>query len=382
MNALVAPLRRFTIRTRMLGAVVMVMTMFVLFGAAVLLAGAEIAEINKRFIGHALHELESASRVKEHMAALRLVEKQMVIDYDDGVTVLKLRERWAAELAATRKSLQSLLEGEEDADNAAVRAALERLAAYEKGLEAVLLNMQNGSYDNARAADRMLARPQAEIGAAEEHVAKVLEIVRGEVGATRAELERMMTALQWALAGALLLVLAVVAPLTLANSRSITGPIARAREAALAIASGDLTRRIEVVGRDESADLLAALARMEAGLARLVHDLHNASQSRRWPASRWPAATPTSPRAPSRPPATCNEAASALTSCPPRSTRRRSRRAAPASWPAPRAAWHSAAAKSSARWWRRWARSAPARAASPTSSAPSTASPSRRTSWR
>ncbi|MFO1297035.1 MAG: methyl-accepting chemotaxis protein [Rubrivivax sp.] len=279
MNALVAPLRRFTIRTRMLGAVVMVMTMFVLFGAAVLLAGAEIAEINKRFIGHALHELESASRVKEHMAALRLVEKQMVIDYDDGVTVLKLRERWAAELAATRKSLQSLLEGEEDADNAAVRAALERLAAYEKGLEAVLLNMQNGSYDNARAADRMLARPQAEIGAAEEHVAKVLEIVRGEVGATRAELERMMTALQWALAGALLLVLAVVAPLTLANSRSITGPIARAREAALAIASGDLTRRIEVVGRDESADLLAALARMEAGLARLVHDLHNASQS-------------------------------------------------------------------------------------------------------
>ncbi|MBL8345332.1 MAG: HAMP domain-containing protein, partial [Rubrivivax sp.] len=263
----------------MIGAVAMVLGMFALIGVAALLAGAKIREINHDFMGHSVHELETIARVKDHLALMRLLEKQMVIDYEDGVAVLKLREQWQAELKSTRDALQGLLRGEDDEDNVVARQALEHIARYEKGLEGVLQNMQNGAYDNSRAADRMLARPKAEIASAEQAVARISQIVRKEVAATQADFDRTMNGLLIAFCAALLVVLGVVAPLTMLNSRSITAPIAEAREAALAIAGGDLTRPIVPVGSDEASDLLAALARMQGGLARLVGEVHSASDS-------------------------------------------------------------------------------------------------------
>ncbi|MBI5721858.1 MAG: HAMP domain-containing protein [Burkholderiales bacterium] len=278
MTSLVGLLRRFTIRTRMVGAVAMVLSMFALFGGATLLAGGKIRQINQQFMD-SVQALEDTARIKEHLTAMRLAEKQMVIDYEDGVAVLKLRETWQAEFAATRKALERLLEGAQDENNPLAREALARMAAYQKGLETVLQNMQNGSYDNSRAADRMLARPKAEIAAAEQAVGRIARALHDEVAAARARFERTMRELLIAFGAALLLVLGIVAPLTMLNSRSITAPIAEAREAALAIAGGDLTRRIVAEGRDEAADLLAALARMQQGLATLVGEVHSASDS-------------------------------------------------------------------------------------------------------
>jgi methyl-accepting chemotaxis protein len=257
----------------------MVLCMFALLGVAVLLAGAKVRELNRSFMGHSIHELQTLGRAKDHLASARLAEKQMVIDYEDGVAVLKLRERWQAELKATKEALEALLPGEEDEDNAVARQALAHLASYEKGLEGVLQNMQNGAYDNSRAADRMLARPKAEIAGAEQAVARIAQIVRAEIAATQADFDRTMNGLLVAFGAALLIVLGIVAPLTMLNSRSITAPIAEAREAALAIAGGDLTRHIVPEGRDEASDLLAALARMQEGLALLVGEVHSASDS-------------------------------------------------------------------------------------------------------
>ena len=277
MEQLVGVLRRFTIRTRMIGAVGMVLGIFALVGLAAVAAGSKIGELNRSFMAHSVHEMQSAASIRQHLAAMRLAEKQMVIDYEDGVAVLKLRETWAAELAATRKSLQALLEGEEDGDNGLAREALARLVTYEKGLVAVLQNMQNGAYDNARAADRMLSQPKAEVAAAEAAITKIEETVRVEVAKVQADFDGTMTMLLVAFGGVTLLVIVVVAPLTLLNSRSITTPIAQASAAAQSIAGGDLTRRIESRGGDEAADLLGALARMQAGLSRLVGDVHRAS---------------------------------------------------------------------------------------------------------
>ncbi|MCW5636991.1 MAG: HAMP domain-containing protein [Rubrivivax sp.] len=278
MKSLTGALRRFTIRTRMLGAVGIVITMFVLFGAAMWLAGTKIRYLYHELTLHSMHELESVATLKQHLAAMRLAEKQMVIDYEDGVAVLKLRETWVAELTAARKALEGVLEGPDDEDNVPAREALTHLAAYQKGLEAVLQNMQNGSYDNARAADRMLARPKADIAAAEAAVARVLAIAQGEAQQAQAGFDQTLNMLGVTFGLGLLAVLGIVAPLTLLNSRSITEPIERARRAALAIAGGDLAQQIESEGRDESAELLAALASMQASLSRLVGDVHAASE--------------------------------------------------------------------------------------------------------
>ena len=59
--------------------------------------------------------------------------------------------------------------------------------------------------------------------------------------------------------GVLVLVAAVIVPTTLMNSTSITQPIERARDAARAIAQGDLTQSVHDDGSDEVNELLKAL---------------------------------------------------------------------------------------------------------------------------
>jgi methyl-accepting chemotaxis protein-1 (serine sensor receptor) len=62
-------------------------------------------------------------------------------------------------------------------------------------------------------------------------------------------------------------------------SRRITRPVDDAVSVAEAIAGGDLTRQVRVVGRDEIAQLLKALGKMQGSLAGLVSNVRSNSES-------------------------------------------------------------------------------------------------------
>ena len=62
-------------------------------------------------------------------------------------------------------------------------------------------------------------------------------------------------------------------------TRSITGPIGRAVQVATTVAAGDLSSRIVVRGKDETAQLLQALARMNDSLATIVGQVRTSSES-------------------------------------------------------------------------------------------------------
>jgi methyl-accepting chemotaxis protein len=62
-------------------------------------------------------------------------------------------------------------------------------------------------------------------------------------------------------------------------TRSIVWPIQRAVELASTVAEGDLSSRIDVEGKDETAQLLRALGRMNDNLARIVGQVRNSSDS-------------------------------------------------------------------------------------------------------
>ncbi len=74
-----------------------------------------------------------------------------------------------------------------------------------------------------------------------------------------------------------MLVLAML--LAWAITRSITSPIGEAVAIAKRVASGDLTSNIEPKGRDEAAELLAALREMNDGLGRMVLQIRSGSES-------------------------------------------------------------------------------------------------------
>ncbi len=279
MNTPLTLMRSFSIRHRMWGAIAAVLSLFGLVGAVGLAGGWQIKSLNESFMEHSVHEVEAVASIRFHLGQVRLLEKQMVIDYDTPENQAKLRAAWAKEIAATGQALQSLISGEEDEDNAPAREALERLAAYGKRCEPVLNNIQNGGYDSARIADRMLERAKEEVTVVERNVERIAGIVTAEAASTLEASQAAMQRVLFYFLATLVLVVLVVWPLTLLNSRSITSPIAYAAKVAESISRGDLTNPIRLEGRDEASTLLASLAHMQASLRGVVGQVHESSQS-------------------------------------------------------------------------------------------------------
>jgi hypothetical protein len=94
MSALFGFMRRFSIRLRMQGAIAIVLVLFVLVGAAGLVGGRQLMELNEEFMVHSVSEAQHVSDLRASLGQLRQLEKNMVIDYEDGVKVLAHREAW------------------------------------------------------------------------------------------------------------------------------------------------------------------------------------------------------------------------------------------------------------------------------------------------
>jgi methyl-accepting chemotaxis protein len=84
---------------------------------------------------------------------------------------------------------------------------------------------------------------------------------------------------QAALAAIVVAALALGVAAALVITRSIVVPVQQAVQLAATVADGDLSRRIEVQGRDEPARLLQALGHMNDNLARIVGQVRESSDS-------------------------------------------------------------------------------------------------------
>jgi methyl-accepting chemotaxis protein len=272
-------MRHFSIRLRMHAAIAVVLGLFALVGGIGLLGGRHIAMLNSDFMQHIVKEVHNVGDARHNLGEVRRHEKDMVIHYEDGVAVLKAREAWAAALARARAGFNAMLEGDEDADNPLARDALQQLAAYETATAKVLQQIQNGAYDTALAADKMLARAKQHVSAVEAHLTAIDKIVASESASAQAAIAATMQQLMWLFLATLGAVVTLVAPLTLLNSRAIIAPMQQARDLALAIAQGDLTRPVQAEGRDEAAELLRALAQMQTALGSLVGEVRHASEN-------------------------------------------------------------------------------------------------------
>ena len=274
-----ALLRSLTIRTRMLGAIAVVVGSFLVLGAAGLAGGLKLKSLNAEFMQHSVHEAELVAEIRGALGELRRHEKDMVIDYEHAESVRKHRQAWTATIERLSTLLAELREGEDDEDNVLAGQAIERLEAYRKESTPVIERIESGMYDTSRVADKLLARAKDHVGAVAEAIDKIAAIVKNEAAQTQREFEATMERIALAFAALLGVIVLFVIPATLANSRSIVAPIERARGIAERIATGDLSEPIEAAGRDEASALIASLARMQESLHRLVGELHQSTGS-------------------------------------------------------------------------------------------------------
>ena len=263
-------MRSFTIRTRMLGAIAVVLGLLGLVGGAGLWSLHRMQEANDDLVEHSFAESMALARLKVALADVSRNEKDMLIFYDKAARAQQAKARWAASMEQVRGHMAKMLEGEEDADNLVIRDMQKQLAQYVTLANPVVAQMEAAVFDGVTAPFGLLGRAHEQYNLMIEGLARIEKIVVDELEATRAK-DAATRQTAYVLFGvAVLLAVVIVVPTTVANMQSICQPLERAERLASGIAAGDLTQAVADQGRDELAALMRALDSMQASLARTV----------------------------------------------------------------------------------------------------------------
>jgi methyl-accepting chemotaxis protein len=272
-------MRHFTIRTRMIGAIAVVLVLLAVVGGSGLWGMARLSAVAHDFSAHAFQETVTLSQLKASMGEMIRHEKDMVIAYEKPELVAAAKTRWQAAHAAALQRMQGMLEGEEDADNVLVRQLQQELEAYVAAVEPVSRQLFDGGYETATIANRMLGRAHERFNTLNQTLERVEAALADEVKALEAESASANRQTTWVFGIALAIAALIVVPTTLANMTSICRPLDRARGLADAIADGDLTQTVQDNGRDELARLMQSLGSMQGSLNRIVSEVRNSTDS-------------------------------------------------------------------------------------------------------
>jgi len=272
-------MRQFSIRTRMVGAIAVVLALLGVVGGTALWAMNSLNHNHEEFVDHAFAENMTLAKLQLALGEVARHEKDMVIAYERPELVTEARARWQASLDGVRQQMQAMLQGEEDEDNVLVRAMATQLDAYVEGVRPVADQLQNNGYDNATVANRMLRRAHEQFAGIQANMDKVAAVLTEEAAALQAEGKATSRLSWWVFAAVLAVAMGVVVPTTLANMQSICRPLDEAQRLATGITQGNLTQRVNATGRDELAGLMAALGEMQSSLARIVGEVRNTTES-------------------------------------------------------------------------------------------------------
>jgi len=274
---LLGMMRAFTIRTRMLGAIAMVLVLLGLLGGAGMLGMFRIHGMSQQFMHTSYAKMGYMVELRAELGAVRAHEKDMIIQYERAEEVRKAHTQWLAAIDRVKSVAERFLKDEDPADDAIVSGISERVDRYRQQFEHIARQLEAGGYDTATTANRMSSKAMAEVAEVEKLIAQLDQLLRQQVDAMAAEEQGVAEQTQWIFVAAVVLTVLVVVPLTLMNMLSICRPLVQARQTALTIAQGDLSQSVKVEGKDEVADLQRALDQMQQSLGSMVTQVRDAS---------------------------------------------------------------------------------------------------------
>ncbi|MDZ4102658.1 MAG: HAMP domain-containing protein, partial [Hydrogenophaga sp.] len=272
-------MRQFSIRTRMMGAIGVVLVLLTMVGGAGLWGMTRVHGLSVQFVDHAFEDTLTLSRLQVALGDMGRFEKDMIIAYEKPEEVAKAKARWQGARDAALQQLDHMLAGSQEGDNTVVRELKDQLTAYTNAVEPVTRQLADNGYDTATVANRMLARAHEQYAGILANLKRVEETLQVEASGLQQAGEDTSSQTLTIFGVALALAALVVVPTTLANMQSICRPLDEAQQLATAITNGDLTRSVRVSGKDELAALLQALGGMQASLSRIVGEVRNSTDS-------------------------------------------------------------------------------------------------------
>jgi methyl-accepting chemotaxis protein len=184
-----------------------------------------------------------------------------------------IQKKMPAKLAAYEKSITS-------PEEAKLYEQIKALWAGYLEEENKLIALSIGGAANFEAARAQTTGPAAAA------FAKLMKVIEEDVElnaagskASSEAAEATYKSVLWLSAGAVAVAVMLGVALGVVITRSVTRPVQQAVQLATAVAQGDLTSRIEAHGKDETAQLLRALAGMQASLGQVVGNVRANSES-------------------------------------------------------------------------------------------------------
>jgi len=276
MNAL----GRLSIRTRLYFGTVFSLLLLVAIGAMGYGALQRTQATLQELFSQRVQTLTDMADLRTSLGTLRRAEKDIIINFNNSVEVSALREGWSKTLAGLRKSLAEVRQVQSgDAEFvSAIDKSLAEIKQYEDGISPVFEQIERAQLDGAGGgayADRLKGHMEA----TDQLFASLANTARQRMDEARQALEERTATMAALIAGALVLGLAVLIPLTFFSVRSITRSLGQARELAERIAGGDLSREVQPLHQDEVGQLVVAMGLMQDSLRSLVSQLQQASNN-------------------------------------------------------------------------------------------------------
>jgi methyl-accepting chemotaxis protein len=210
---------------------------------------------------------------------VRRFEKDLVINYDSESQQKEYQAKWVAAVDEAKSTAKALgATGPKVAAASAERVAA-LLGAYVEAGRPVMRQLEVLGFNDAPVANKALSAAKKHIRDTELEIEKLAGELNLAAQASGVQRTKAVN-LAFVLFGATITVaLLLVVPLTLMNSASVTRPIAQAVSASHRIGAGDLTSHYDTRGGDEAAELLTALAQMQASLSATVSAVRETSHS-------------------------------------------------------------------------------------------------------
>ncbi|MGH8786216.1 MAG: methyl-accepting chemotaxis protein [Cupriavidus necator] len=178
-------------------------------------------------------------------------------------------------IAALRDKIQPMLSSAEE--KAAFQKILSVRDPYNNGRDKITRLKQEGLTEEANQVLEKEFVPAGDAYLGE--IQKLLDIQRASIDATAREINGIYVNARNSLIGLGVVVLAIGIAFSVWLTVGITRPLHRAVAVARTVASGDLTSRIDVDSRDETGQLLQALADMNANILRIVRQVRAGTES-------------------------------------------------------------------------------------------------------
>jgi methyl-accepting chemotaxis protein len=276
---LIPLLRKFSVRTRMIGAIVIVLSLLAVVGGVGLSGMLRMRQQSDEIATQAFTQSADLAKLRGQMGNLRRYEKDMLINSGKPAEMAKYRKLWQGEYdeaIQTSATMASRSVGAEAGQMGSLRVGLQN---YGAGAAPVMQKLEAGGYDSAAAANAALGPAKEAVYAAEKLADEFTLKLRSEADAVLATTQQAMTQTLQLFGAAVVLSALLVVPLTLLNMVAICRPLAEATQLTARIAGGDLSRAEQAHGNDEPAALMRGLAQMQEALAGMVSQVRASTDS-------------------------------------------------------------------------------------------------------